>query len=354
MNHIKEIAHALPEYELDAMLITSAPGERYAVGFHGEGVVLITREAAYYYTDTRYIEAARETVTDAVVALPEKKKTYQETVQALVQQHTLTRLGFEDRSMTVSQYRRWNDKLSAELLPASELLASLRKSKGEEELSYICRAQEIAEEALLEILSFLRPGLTEQEVAARLQYEMLLRGAQGMSFDPIVVSGPNGSRPHGVPGARQIGKGEFVTMDFGCIADGYCSDMTRTVAIGAPDAEMRRVYDVVWEAQLAGIAAARAGITGAEIHGAAHAVIAGAGYGDFFGHSFGHGIGLEVHEEPSVGPASKNTLPIGAVVSAEPGIYLPGRFGVRIEDMLVLTADGARNLTHAGKELIIL
>ena len=216
------------------------------------------------------------------------------------------------------------------------------------------QAQRIAERALEEILGEIRPGVTEKEIAARLQYLMLHFGAEDMSFDPIVVSGPNGSLPHGVPSEKTIERGEFVTMDFGCVYHGYCSDMTRTVAVGSADEEMRRVYETVLAAQKAGIAAARAGATGKAVDGAARSVIAEAGYGAYFGHSFGHGVGVEIHEAPNATPGNDKPLPAGAVISAEPGIYLPGRMGVRIEDVIVLTEEGCVNLTRAPKELLIL
>ena len=183
---------------------------------------------------------------------------------------------------------------------------------------------------------------------------MLHYGAEDKSFDPIVVSGPNGSLPHGVPSEKVIQAGEFVTMDFGCVYRGYCSDMTRTVAVGSVTDEMRRVYDTVLAAQLAGIAAAKAGATGRAVDGAARDVIEQAGYGPYFGHSFGHGVGVEIHEGPNATPSNDKPLPTGAVISAEPGIYLPGRLGVRIEDVLYLTEDGCQNLTLAPKDLLIL
>ena len=215
-------------------------------------------------------------------------------------------------------------------------------------------AQRIAERALTDILNEIRPGVTEKEIAARLQYLMLHYGAENMSFDPIVVSGPNGSLPHGVPSEKVIQSGEFVTMDFGCIYHGYCSDMTRTVAVGSVTEEMRQVYNTVLAAQKAGIEAARAGATGRAVDGAARAVIQQAGYGPYFGHSFGHGVGVEIHEGPNATPSNDKPLPAGAVISAEPGIYLPGKLGVRIEDVLYLTEGGCQNLTLAPKELLIL
>lgn len=215
-------------------------------------------------------------------------------------------------------------------------------------------AQRIAERALADILREIRPGVTEKEIAARLQYLMLHYGASDMSFDPIVVSGANGSLPHGVPSEKEIASGEFVTMDFGCIYRGYCSDMTRTVAVGSVTEEMHSIYHTVLAAQEAGIAAARAGVTGQAVDAAARDVIAKAGYGAYFSHSFGHGVGVEIHEAPNASPGNHAPLPAGAVISAEPGIYLPGRLGVRIEDVVLLTEEGCRNLTKAPKELLIL
>ena len=215
-------------------------------------------------------------------------------------------------------------------------------------------AQRIAEKALEETLPLIRPGLSEQELAAELTYRMMRHGAHKNSFDPIAITGAHTSMPHGVPGAALIRDGDFVTMDFGCVKDGYCSDMTRTVAVGSATDEMKNVYDTVLRAQKAGIDAARPSATGVEVHNAAASVIAGAGYGEYFGHSFGHGVGLDIHESPNASPRNGSPLGEGAVISAEPGIYIPGRFGVRIEDVLYLTGDGNVDITKAPKELIIL
>lgn len=354
MNHLKQIAAQLPEYGLDAMLITSEPGEFYAVGFHGEGVALVTPDQCYYYTDTRYIEAAEKQITGASVSLPDQDRNYRQMVQAVIERHNIQKIGFEQSYMTVEAYNQYKDALTAGLTPASALLEKLRASKDSEEIDLLTKAQRIAEKALDEIFGFLRPGLTEKEIAAKLQYDMLRFGAEKMSFDPIVVAGPNGSLPHGIPGDRPVQAGDFVTMDFGCKFGGYCSDMTRTVAVGEPSEEMKKVYHTVLEAQLAGIAAAKAGVPGVDIHTAAQKVIDNAGYGAYFGHGFGHSLGIEIHENPNASRRNKAPLPNGAVISAEPGIYLPGRFGVRIEDVLVLNETGCDILTKAPKELIIL
>jgi Xaa-Pro aminopeptidase len=256
--------------------------------------------------------------------------------------------------MTVEAHSAFSAAPNVQLIPAQQLLDTLRTVKDMEEKRRIQAAQAIAERAFDEILGILSPEMTEQEAAAELVARMLRHDAERMSFDPIVVAGPNSSRPHGEPSAAKIGRGRFLTMDFGCISGGYCSDMTRTVAFGPVSDEMRNVYDTVLRAQEAGIRAVRAGGTGKAGAAAARAVIAAARYGSYFGHSFGHGIGIEIHERPNAAPSSDQPLPAGAVISAEPGIYLPGRFGVRIEDMLFVTESGCENLTHAPKELIVL
>ena len=354
MNHINQIQSKLEAFGLDAMLITSAPGEFYAIGFHGEGVTVITKEKAWYYTDTRYIEEANRLVTGAECSTAPTGKNYKNLVQEIMEKLGLKKLGFEDEYLSVKEFRAWEKVLSAALVPASKLLTDLRCVKDAEELAAMREAQRVTDETFAAIVKLIRPGMTEQEIAARLQYEMLSRGAQRMSFDPIVASGPNGSKPHAVPGDKQVRTGEFITMDFGCIYNGYCSDMTRTVALGEPTDEMRLVYETVRQAQLAGIAAAKGGEKGCDVHEAARKIIADAGYGDYFGHGLGHSLGIEIHEDPRFSPAWKEPVPVGATLSVEPGIYLPGKFGVRIEDVVILTGEGCEDLTNAPKELIIL
>lgn len=357
MNHFLEIAAQLESHELDAILLTGEADRFYASGFHSagtDGVALVTRKKAYYFTDSRYIEAAGRRVQGAEIREIGPGRGYAVLLEEIITSQRIRRLGFEDAYMTVQDHERYRKALPCDLVPATELLLRLRSVKDEEELDAMVAAQRIAEKALEGILEEIRPGVAEREIAARLQYLMLHFGAENMSFDPIVVSGPNGSLPHGVPGERAIQNGEFVTMDFGCVYHGYCSDMTRTVAVGFATEEMQRIYHLVLKAQEAGIAAARAGVTGREVDGAARAVISAAGYGSFFGHSFGHGVGVEIHEQPNASPMNDQALPAGAVISAEPGIYLPGKMGVRIEDVILLTETGCKNLTRAPKELLIL
>lgn len=354
MNRLDKIAAKLTPLGLDALLVTSAPGESYAVGFHGEGVVLVLPNRSFYMTDSRYIEVAQSVVTGAEVAQLAPERGYRGMLRDLIERHGVQTLGFEDEYMTVHTLGVYQKDLPCKLVPAQAVLTELRASKDAFEIEQITKAQRIAERALDECLGYLKPGMTERDVAARLVYDMLRFGADKVSFDPIAVSGPNSSLPHGVPGGRAIVAGDFLTLDFGCMVGGYCSDMTRTLAIGTATDEMRKVYATVLEAQLAGIAAARAGVSGIAIDAAARNVIEQAGYGSYFGHGFGHSVGLEIHEAPNASPRSPAILPAGAVLTAEPGIYLPGRFGVRIEDMLVLRDGFCENLTNASKELIIL
>lgn len=356
MNHFRKIAEQLETQQLDAMLLTGEANRFYASGFHSagtDGVAVVTRKKSYYFTDSRYTEAAERAVQGAQLREIGGGRGYTALIQEVITEHRIRRMGFEDAYMTVQEYERFRKVLSCELVPATNLLTQLRKVKDDEELDAIIGAQRIAEKALEKILEEIRPGVTEKEIAARLQYLMLHYGASDMSFDPIVVSGPNGSLPHGVPSEKTIQQGEFVTMDFGCIYGGYCSDMTRTVAVGYATEEMQEIYRTVLKAQLAGIRAACAGVSGQVVDGAARQVIEAAGYGRYFGHSFGHGVGVEIHESPNASPRSNEPLPVGAVISAEPGIYIPGKMGVRIEDMIVLTEDGCKNLTKAPKDLVI-
>ena len=353
MNHLTRIADRLGE--LDAVLLTGTSNCYYATGFLGEGVALVTGKGSWYFTDSRYTEAAEKAIGGAaVIGEVSREKPFSALISEALERSGAKTVGFEDAVMTVAEHSVYEKKLSCALVPASALMTELRGSKDPQELACMEAAQRIAEGALAQILTEIRPGMTEKAIAARLDYLMVSAGAEKTSFDTIVASGPNGSMPHAVPGMRQVQRGDFITMDFGCVYQGYCSDMTRTVALGEPSEEMKKVYHIVLEAQLAGIAAAKAGVTGAAIDAASRKVIEDAGYGPYFGHSFGHSLGIDIHEAPNAAPSNDKPMPENAVVSAEPGIYLPGKFGVRIEDVMVLRKDGAEVITKAPKELIVL
>ncbi len=353
MDHIARLSASLGE--LDALLLTGESNCFYATGFLGEGVTVVTKQGAYYITDSRYTEAAEKTIgTAAKVWEMSRENPMSALIRRALEEACAVKVGFEEEVITVAQHKVFAEKLSCELLPASKLLTSLRGSKDEEEIACLVAAQKIAEGALGQLLKEIRIGMTEKEIAARLQYLMVSAGAEKLSFDTIVASGPNSSMPHAVPTERKIQKGDFITIDFGCVYQGYCSDTTRTIAVGEVSEEQRTVYNIVLEAQKAGIVAARAGVSGKDIDGAAREVIEKTGYGKYFGHSFGHSLGIDIHESPNASPANEEPMPVGAVISAEPGIYLPGKFGVRIEDVLVLHEDGCRNITTFPKELLVI
>ena len=356
MTSLERIQAALRTAPLPALLLMSAENRFYATGFPAsDGGCIITAHSAHFFTDARYIEAARNSCGEGLaVGLCSRDRPLTECLKAVIKEEGITSLGAEEASLSYAEYGRLSKALGVEFIPAQKMLTELRASKSALELEALISAQRIAEKALYETLPLVKPGARERDIAAELTYRMLRHGAEGNSFPPIVVSGKKSSMPHGVPGDKLIERGDFVTMDFGCVKNGYCSDMTRTVAVGAATDEMRNVYSTVLSAQLAGIAAARPGATGAEVHAAAAKVIAAAGFEEYFTHGFGHGVGIEIHEAPTASPANQEPLPEGAVISAEPGIYLEGRFGVRIEDVLYLTGNGCRDITLAPKELIIL
>ncbi len=215
------------------------------MGFHGEGIVLVAAGEAYYFTDSRYIEAAEKQVAGAAVAVTDRNRNYKAMVQEVIDRCGIKKLGFEEEYMSVAAFHDWKESLTAELVPAQKLVNGLRAAKDQEEIARMVQAQEITDRAFDAILKFIRPGMTEKEIAAKLEYDMLRFGAQRMSFEPIVVTGANGSLPHGIPGDTVVEPGSFLTMDFGCVYGGYCSDMTRTIAVGEPTEEMKKVYHIV-------------------------------------------------------------------------------------------------------------
>ncbi|NMA25833.1 MAG: aminopeptidase P family protein [Clostridiales bacterium] len=312
----------------------------------------MTAEEAWFFTDSRYAEAAYKQIAGAEVMLVDREETYSRRINKIILDHDIKVLGFEDGRLTYSEYMEWSTSLNAALLPSQKLLTDLRAVKSREDMDGMIRAQRIAEKSFTELLSLISEKITEKELAAELICLFLKNGADDKAFDPIVVSGARSSMPHGVPTDAYIQKG-FLTIDFGVKAGGWCSDTTRTICVGQPDDEMIRVYETVLNAQTAGIAAAKAGVRGSDIDAAARSVICQAGYGKYFGHGFGHSLGIEVHETPNAAPSNEGEIPEGAVISAEPGIYIPGRYGVRIEDVIYITADGSENITNLPKKLLI-
>lgn len=358
MNHFLQLQEKMKEAALDGLLLTSEPNYFYASGFptvaDEDGMVLVTREHCYFITDSRYTEAAAAQLEEAELIERPAKGTYLEILKKLLPENHVEKLGFEEEKLTVKQYAEYTEGLNCGFVPASSILKELRQSKDDDEIAAMIGAQRIAEKALEQLLTELKAGMTEKEISARLQYLLLYYGAEKMSFDPIIASGPNSSLPHAVPTDRKLQAGDFLTIDYGAVYHGYMSDTTRTVAIGYATEEMKQVYQVVLEAQEKGISLARTGVIGKAVHEAAHDVIRAAGYGAYFGHGFGHSLGLEIHESPCFNARNDKPMPDRAAVSAEPGIYLPGKFGVRIEDVVILREDGCEDITLAPKELTIL
>lgn len=339
----------------DCAIITDDINRRYFTGMRSSaGTLVVFPERAYLIIDFRYIEKARKTVTDCEVVLQDKLF---EQINALIEEHDAKTVSIEAQNMTVSALEQVRQKLDCEIDHGddlSETIKQIRVCKRSEEIEKITAAQRIAEKGFEHMLDFIKVGRTEREIRLELDYFMLSHGAEALSFDTIALSGKNTSQPHGVPTDKRVEQGDFVLLDFGAVVDGWHSDMTRTVCVGQPDDEMKRVYQTVLDAQLAGLAAVRSGITGVELDKAARDVISAAGYGDRFGHSLGHGVGMEIHEAPTASPSCANVLESDMIVTIEPGIYIPDRFGVRIEDFVVVTQNGCENLTKALKELIIL
>lgn len=340
-----------------AVYITSEENNKYFTGFaSSNGYLIVTAETSFFLTDSRYIEAAGHeiSVIDEIL----ETKGFEKTIVPLFENMGIKRISIEQSRTTIDRLI-----VMKKLLPFAEIITDnsldkkidgLRSVKCEEELKAIAKAQEIAEKAFNHILGFIKPGITEKDVSLELDFFMLKNGAEALSFETIAVAGANGSKPHGVPGDYVLCEGDFVTMDFGAVWGGYHSDMTRTVAVGEVSEEMRLVYETVLKAQKAGLDKIKAGASCKEVDAAARQVITDAGFGKYFGHGFGHGVGIEIHESPYEGISSTAFLEKGNVVTAEPGIYIPGKFGVRIEDMVCVTEDGYRNFTKCEKELIVI
>ena len=338
---------------LAGVLIMRPENRRYLSGFRGSaGTLLVTAEEAYLLTDFRYIEAAKAQAPDFEVV--RVGQPGQDALKDLLANLAIDAVAFEEDFVTYREYAALKERLALELVPKSGLVEKLRAVKTEEEIAAMQAATCIAEEAFGSILPHIQVGRTELEVALDLEFAMRRLGAEGLSFPIISASGPRSSLPHGGPTERVLQEGDFLTLDFGAIKGGYCSDMTRTVVLGEPDEKQLDVYNTVLKAQLTAQEAVRPGLKGGELDGIARQVIRDAGYGDYFGHGLGHGVGVVVHELPRAGQTSEDVLEPGMVVTVEPGIYIPEWGGVRIEDMVLVTETGYKNFNSIGKELLIL
>ncbi len=342
----------------EAILLTSEVNIGYFCNFfHSEGVMLVTREESYLLVDFRYIEAAQKKSIGCKVTCFSKLS---EDLLKIANKHKISNIYFEASNITIARYSYFS-KISNEnniYCDCTEKLDNhinkIRIIKDESEFEKILKAQKIAEKAYLEVLNYLKAGVSEKEISARLEYLMKIYGAEDKSFDLITITGKKTSLPHGVPSDDIVNEGDFFTFDFGAVYEGYHSDTTRTVAIGYASDEMQEIYSIVLDAQLSALEKIKAGVECSEVDKTARDIIDRAGYGKYFGHSTGHGVGLDIHEAPNVSPKSETVLRAGMIITDEPGIYLPDKFGVRIEDMVCVTENGYKNFVTLPKQLIIL
>ncbi|ALF11489.1 M24 family metallopeptidase [Parageobacillus thermoglucosidasius] len=353
MGKLEKLRALFAEYDIDGMLVTNPYNRRYITGFTGTaGVAVISQDKAVFITDFRYIEQASKQVQGFEI-VKHTGPIVEEVAKQVARLH-IQKLGFEQEDVSYATFKAYEQAVNAELVPTSLVVEKLRLIKSESEIKILKEAAAIADAAFEHILSFIRPGVKEIEVANELEFFMRKQGATSSSFDTIVASGYRSALPHGVATDKVIEKGELVTLDFGAYYNGYCSDITRTVAVGEISDELKTIYNIVLEAQLRGMKGIKPGMTGKEADALTRDYITEKGYGDYFGHSTGHGIGLEIHEGPTLSARSDVVLAPGMVVTVEPGIYIPGLGGVRIEDDTVVTENGNEALTHSPKELIIL
>lgn len=350
---IEKLRDAMRKEALQGMLVTSPANLRYLTNFTGTaGLALITLEKAYFITDFRYVQQA-EDQTEGFEIIQNSGPIFEELTD-LEKESGIENVGFEEMHISFAEYSYLEEVLRGDLVPISGIIESLREVKDAGEIAVIKKACSIADLAFDYIIKMIRPGMTEVEVANQLDFYMRSLGATGVSFETIVASGHRSAMPHGVASEKVIGENELVTLDFGCYYQGYVSDITRTIAIGEPAAELKKIYQIVLAAQEKVIQAAQPGVTGRQLDAIARDYIVGEGCGDYFGHATGHGIGLEIHEGPSVSGLADHQLVLGNIITDEPGIYLEGLGGVRIEDDLLIADSGVEVLTHAPKELIIL
>lgn len=354
MEKIKSLQKILKNSD-EAILISSPENRRYFTGFpSSDGFLIVTGDDAVLFTDSRYIEAAQKTALCRASLVTKASKE----IKFYFENKGITKILTERERLTVETADFLKKAFRPCRVVPSKILEKkineLRTVKSPEEVDCIKKAQAIAEEAFSHILTFIKPGVTEKSIALELDFYMLSHGAEALSFETIAVTGKKTSMPHGVPDNTVVKQGDFVTMDFGAVYKGYHSDMTRTVAVGSVSPEQKKIYEIVLAAQKSALEILKKGVPCKTADAAARDIIKENGYGEYFGHGTGHGVGIEIHETPNLSPASNTVLTRGNIVTVEPGIYIPDKFGVRIEDMALITDEGYQNLTCAPKELIVL
>lgn len=353
MSRIDKVRNKLSELNVEALLVTDTKNLLYLANFTGSaGLAVITHDAAYFVTDFRYTEQAAQQAVDFTIRI--HKQPIMAEVNDILNAHNVSKVAIEANQMNVATYLHINNLFSADIVETQGLVEKIREIKEPEELELIKEACEITDQSFDHILKFIKPGITELEVAHELESFLKGKGASAMSFDTIVASGVRSSMPHGVASDKVIEDGDMITLDWGCYYKGYSSDMTRTIAVGSVDPELEKIYHIVLEAHERVNRGAKAGMTGKEIDALARDYITEHGYGEYFGHSTGHGLGLDVHELPSISVKNDEPVQVGMVITNEPGIYIPGLGGVRIENDLIITTDGVESTNKSPKHLIIL
>lgn len=353
MDNYKKVQEILKNQSVGAVLISNGNNMRYVSGFAGAtGYVYISEKRHAVITDFRYtIQAELEAEGYEVITIG--NGGYEEAINDVLSADGVDRLAFEAEEMIFANYHKLKEKLKVkDFVPLGSEITNLRRIKTPRELELIKKAEAIGDEVFTEILTFIKPGMTELELAARIEYLLKLKGAEGLSFSAIVASGINSSMPHAVPSRKKIELGDFLTMDFGCIYEGYCSDMTRTVVVGKASEKQKEVYNTVLKAQQAALDFIKAGYKGKEVDKVARDIIYGAGYEGCFGHGLGHSVGLHIHENPRLSMLEEGIIEAGMTETVEPGIYIKGFGGVRIEDLVVVTEQGHENFTFSNKNLI--
>lgn len=346
---LKQIREEMKKRSLDGVIFYKPENRFYVSGFTGStGYAVILPERALFVTDFRYISQS----TNECKGFSIEEISAQRGIGDVLNDYGVKRLGFEDDFMTVEAYESLKKKFQGELVPMKRLIEPLRQIKSEEEAEMMRKAQSIADETFAHLLGYIQPGMTERQVYLELVSDLRRRGAEGESFSAIVASGERGSLPHAAPTDKVIEEGDLLTLDFGCIYKGYCSDMTRTICVGKANERQKEIYNIVLKAQKAALEAIKPGAVCKDIDKIARDIITEAGYGDNFGHGLGHAVGLEVHENPRLNSIDDSVLEAGMVVTDEPGIYIPGFGGVRIEDIVLVTEDGKEVLSSSPKELI--
>lgn len=350
---INKLRGLMKQKGLDGVLLIGDYNRNYMSGFTGdESFAVITLEKAIFITDSRFTEQAKQQVKDFEVQ--EYRKNIIDFLKELLLKLNVSKLGFEEDVMSYSDFTKYNEKLECELVPLDGMVESLRLIKDKNEIETIKGAASIADKSFEHMLGFIKPGMTEREIGLELEFCMKKSGAKDLSFPSIVASGIRSCLPHGQATEKVVENGDFLTLDFGCIYHDYCSDMTRTVAIGQPNDKMKEIYNVVLQAQLSALKAIKEGVTGAYVDKIGRDYIAEKGYGKYFGHGLGHGVGRYIHEAPRLSPMGNTVLKAGMIVTDEPGIYIPDFGGVRIEDLILVTKDGCEVLSNSPKELIVI